>query len=188
MVATLLSTPLCPSFLMLLTLGSPVVVANRTSSILGPGLVTYWLWWVRIKSAAMSLISPFNKFSLDKTHGLMKCFYFCSPQVPDYLEYIKQPMDLSTIQDKVSSLQYDNLEDFHNDIHLMISNCMIYNSKDTPFYKAALRMTDQVNCCSKSYEHETLTTALHFLFLFFISRFLRNLRPFHFGCYRLDTL
>ena len=75
-------------------------------------------------------------------------------------------MDLSTIQDKVSSLQYDNLEDFHNDIHLMISNCMIYNSKDTPFYKAALRMTDQVSCCSKSYEHETLTTALHFLFLF----------------------
>ena len=139
---------------------------HSTSSILGPGLVTYWLWWVHIISAAMSLISPFNKFSLDKTHGLMKCFYFRSPQVPDYLEYIKQPMDLSTIQDKVSSLQYDNLEDFHNDIHLMISNCMIYNSKDTPFYKAALRMTDQVSCCSKSYEHEILTTALHFPFLF----------------------
>ena len=163
MVATFLSTPLCPSFFMLLTRGSPVVVA---SSILGPGPVTYWLWWVHIISAAMSLISPFNKFSLDKTHGLMKCFYFRSPQVPDYLEYIKQPMDLSTIQDKVSSLQYDNLEDFHNDIHLMISNCMIYNSKDTPFYKAALRMTDQVSFCSKSYEHEILTTALHFPFLF----------------------
>lgn len=62
-------------------------------------------------------------------------------------------MDLSTVQSKVTAMQYENLEDFHNDIHLMISNCMIYNSKDTPFYRAALRMTDQVTLIPTTEEY-----------------------------------
>lgn len=65
-------------------------------------------------------------------------------KVPDYFEYIKSPMDLSTIQTKVSDFQYADLNSFQEDIHLMIRNCMTYNSKDTPFYKVALKMSDQV--------------------------------------------
>ena len=53
-------------------------------------------------------------------------------------------MDLSTIQDKVNELKYDNLDEFQDDITLMIKNCMTYNAKETPFYKSALRMSDQV--------------------------------------------
>ena len=75
---------------------------------------------------------------------LSTCIYLNTVQVPDYHEYIKTPMDLSTIQDKVNELKYDNLDEFQDDITLMIKNCMTYNAKETPFYKSALRMSDQV--------------------------------------------
>lgn len=97
--------------------------------------------------------------SLQETDSVV-LFLVILSQVPDYREYIKQPMDLSTVQSKVTAMQYENLEDFHNDIHLMISNCMIYNSKDTPFYRAALRMTDQVNL-QKTMNGEPLTCRQH---------------------------
>jgi len=54
-------------------------------------------------------------------------------------------MDLQTVQEKITSHKYGDLSEFEQDVELMIRNCMLYNSKDTPFYKAALRMRDQVN-------------------------------------------
>lgn len=64
-------------------------------------------------------------------------------EVPDYLEYIKHPMDLSTMLKKAESYKYKSFDDFENDFNLMIKNCMSYNSKDTVFYKAALKMREQ---------------------------------------------
>lgn len=37
---------------------------------------------------------------------------------------------------------YRSLEEFEDDFNLIISNCMLYNAKDTFFYKAAQRMQD----------------------------------------------
>lgn len=64
-------------------------------------------------------------------------------EVPDYLDYIKQPMDLSTMIKKVESYQYDSFDSLEEDFSLMIKNCLSYNSKDTVFYKAALKMREQ---------------------------------------------
>ncbi|XP_066285250.1 peregrin-like isoform X11 [Branchiostoma lanceolatum] len=64
-------------------------------------------------------------------------------EVPDYLEYIKDPMDFATMRTKVEGHQYRNLDDFERDFELIIRNCMTYNAKDTIFYRAALRMRDQ---------------------------------------------
>lgn len=64
-------------------------------------------------------------------------------EVPDYLEYIKHPMDLSTIRKKVETYQYSSFDELEDDFNLMIKNCMLYNAKDTVFYKAALKMRDQ---------------------------------------------
>ncbi|XP_046682455.1 peregrin isoform X3 [Homalodisca vitripennis] len=64
-------------------------------------------------------------------------------EVPDYGDVVKHPMDLSTMRQKVDDFEYSCLEEFQADFHLMIDNCLAYNSKDTVFYRAALKMRDQ---------------------------------------------
>ncbi|XP_034542036.1 bromodomain-containing protein 1-like isoform X3 [Notolabrus celidotus] len=63
-------------------------------------------------------------------------------EVPDYLDHIRNPMDFSTMRQRIDAHEYRSLEDFEGDFNLMISNCMSYNAKDTFFYKAAQRMLD----------------------------------------------
>ncbi|XP_023685954.1 bromodomain-containing protein 1 isoform X1 [Paramormyrops kingsleyae] len=64
-------------------------------------------------------------------------------EVPDYLDHIKHPMDFSTMRKRVEAQGYRNLDEFEDDFNLIVSNCMKYNSKDTFFYRAALRLRDQ---------------------------------------------
>lgn len=63
--------------------------------------------------------------------------------MPDYLDHIKHPMDFSTMRQRIDTQGYNNLEQFENDFNLIIDNCMKYNSKDTYFYRAAIRLRDQ---------------------------------------------
>lgn len=67
---------------------------------------------------------------------------FSCPQVPDYLEFISQPMDFSTMRSKLESHTYRSVADLESDFHLMVSNCLLYNSKDTVFHRVALRLRD----------------------------------------------
>lgn len=46
---------------------------------------------------------------------------------PNYLEVIKQPMDLSTIDKKLTAQEYVEVQDFANDIQLMLNNCFTFN-------------------------------------------------------------
>lgn len=66
-------------------------------------------------------------------------------EVPDYSDVVTQPMDISTMRSKLENFQYSNLDAFEKDFNLMISNCMAYNSRDTIFYRAAIKMRDQVS-------------------------------------------
>lgn len=52
-------------------------------------------------------------------------------------------MDFSTMRQRIDAQGYNNLEQFENDFSLIIDNCMKYNSKDTYFYRAAVRLRDQ---------------------------------------------
>ncbi|TRY82449.1 hypothetical protein DNTS_007891 [Danionella cerebrum] len=63
-------------------------------------------------------------------------------EVPDYLEFITDPMDFSTIKSKLEAHKYRSVTDMEADFNLMISNCLLYNSKDTVFYQAATRLRD----------------------------------------------
>ncbi|XP_053481594.1 bromodomain and PHD finger-containing protein 3 isoform X2 [Ictalurus furcatus] len=63
-------------------------------------------------------------------------------EVPDYLEFVSQPMDFSTMRSKLEAHQYHTLSDLEADFNIMISNCLLYNAKDTVFYKAAVRLRD----------------------------------------------
>uniref|UniRef100_A0A3Q2UD42 Bromodomain and PHD finger containing 3 n=1 Tax=Fundulus heteroclitus TaxID=8078 RepID=A0A3Q2UD42_FUNHE len=63
-------------------------------------------------------------------------------EVPDYLEFISHPMDFSTMRSKLESHAYRSVADLEADFNLMVSNCLLYNAKDTVFYKTALRLRD----------------------------------------------
>jgi len=65
-------------------------------------------------------------------------------QVPDYYVHIEHPMDFSTMRVKISEQKYKTMDDFEADFELIVKNCLSYNAKDTVFYKAAVKLRDQV--------------------------------------------
>ncbi len=75
-------------------------------------------------------------------------------QVPDYMEYITTPMDFSTMQKKVDGHQYKGFDDFEDDFNLIVDNCLTYNAKDTSFYRAAVKLRDQVRHIAWSRFHK----------------------------------
>ncbi|CAM1332319.1 Uncharacterised protein r2_g4138 [Pycnogonum litorale] len=86
--------------------------------------------WVR---SAIGLLGRVSKF---RGSGKTKCdqdasHWFLHPvsidDVPDYLSVIKQPMDFSTIRNKLETGQYQNVNEFHKDMLLVKNNCEIYN-------------------------------------------------------------
>ncbi|KAI8969219.1 Bromodomain-containing protein [Mycotypha africana] len=57
--------------------------------------------------------------------------------IPDYVEIIKHPMDLATIERKLNEGDYEEPEQFEQDIRLMFNNCYTYNPPNLPVYKMA---------------------------------------------------
>ncbi|XP_053576948.1 peregrin isoform X2 [Bombina bombina] len=64
-------------------------------------------------------------------------------EVPDYLEHIKKPMDFQTMKRNIDAFRYQNFDQFEEDFHLIVNNCIKFNGKDTGFYRAAVRLRDQ---------------------------------------------
>nr|XP_020457093.1 bromodomain-containing protein 1 isoform X1 [Monopterus albus]XP_020457094.1 bromodomain-containing protein 1 isoform X1 [Monopterus albus]XP_020457095.1 bromodomain-containing protein 1 isoform X1 [Monopterus albus]XP_020457096.1 bromodomain-containing protein 1 isoform X1 [Monopterus albus] len=95
-------------------------------------------------------LTPFNillRALLDQLQAKDQARIFAQPvdvnEVPDYLDHIKHPMDFSTMRQHIDAQSYNNFEQFENHFNLIIDNCMKYNSKDTYFYRAAVRLRDQ---------------------------------------------
>lgn len=62
---------------------------------------------------------------------------------PDYDKIVTNPMDFSTMEKKITSYSYKSMDAFEADMNLIISNCMLYNTRDTIFFRLALKMRDQ---------------------------------------------
>jgi histone acetyltransferase len=60
--------------------------------------------------------------------------------VPDYYEFIKQPMDLSTMETKLEKNQYLTLDDLIYDANLIFNNCRSYNPPTSVYAKQANRL------------------------------------------------
>ncbi|KAF4550240.1 Bromodomain-containing protein [Elsinoe fawcettii] len=52
---------------------------------------------------------------------------YMAMNIPNYPNIIKQPMDLSTMEQKLKADQYASLEAFVNDFELMVNNCFTFN-------------------------------------------------------------
>lgn len=61
-------------------------------------------------------------------------------EVPDYYDFIKEPMDLSTMEIKIENNKYQKMEDFIADARLIFNNCRLYNGENTSYYKYANRL------------------------------------------------
>uniref|UniRef100_A0A7N8XF58 Bromodomain PHD finger transcription factor n=1 Tax=Mastacembelus armatus TaxID=205130 RepID=A0A7N8XF58_9TELE len=56
---------------------------------------------------------------------------------PDYYRVIKEPMDLSTMEERLQKRGYVKLTEFVADMTKIFDNCRYYNPSDSPFYQCA---------------------------------------------------
>lgn len=58
--------------------------------------------------------------------------------VVDYLDYIKDPVDLSLIAKRIESGYYTSKTAFKEELDRMCENCTVYNTPETNYYKYVL--------------------------------------------------
>lgn len=65
--------------------------------------------------------------------------------IPDYPKLIKNPMDLSTVRQKLEDDEYDNAAMFEADVRLVMWNCFKFNPAGTPVHLMGRRMEKLFN-------------------------------------------
>lgn len=66
-------------------------------------------------------------------------------EVGDYYDVIKEPMDLSTMENKLENDKYESFEKFLYDCKLIFNNCRAYNAETTTYYKNATKLEKFLN-------------------------------------------
>lgn len=59
---------------------------------------------------------------------------------PSYFKIIKEPMDLSTVQEKMNNNAYETADEFESDVRLIFKNCYRFNPDGTPVNKMGKRL------------------------------------------------
>ena len=68
--------------------------------------------------------------------------YFLAPvdpvalNIPDYHKIIKKPMDLGTVEHKLTNGEYENAKEFEADVRLIFTNCYKFNPQDHVVHQA----------------------------------------------------
>jgi histone acetyltransferase len=58
-------------------------------------------------------------------------------EAPNYSDYVKTPMDLTTLEANVNGGKYGSIEQFADDCRLIFTHCMKYNTEDTVYHRSA---------------------------------------------------
>lgn len=66
-------------------------------------------------------------------------------EVGDYYDVIKEPMDLSTMEQKLENDKYESFDQFLYDARLIFNNCRAYNAETTTYYKNATKLEKFLN-------------------------------------------
>ncbi|ORZ15810.1 hypothetical protein BCR42DRAFT_415941 [Absidia repens] len=88
---------------------------------------------------------------LNKTMESRHAFEFIRPVdpikqgIPQYAHIIKKPMDLGTIKSKLKADQYLSVQQFDDDVRLMLSNCYKFNPPNTYVYNEAKQLEQVYN-------------------------------------------
>ncbi|KAG5446274.1 Bromodomain and PHD finger-containing protein 1 [Clonorchis sinensis] len=84
---------------------------------------------------------------LEILQDLDKNGFFAEPVgpelAPDYHLIIKHPMDFATMRSKIEQSCYLSIKEFESDYNLMLNNCFQYNRRESIYYAAATRISEQ---------------------------------------------
>uniref|UniRef100_A0A0K0D459 Bromo domain-containing protein n=1 Tax=Angiostrongylus cantonensis TaxID=6313 RepID=A0A0K0D459_ANGCA len=58
-------------------------------------------------------------------------------EFPNYLDVVKNPIDLSIIQKRLETLEYQRLKDFTMDMSRLFENAKLFYARDSNAYKCA---------------------------------------------------
>ena len=97
------------------------------------------------------VLFPFHadlRAAIAKFEAVDRYGFFAQPvskvQVPDYYDIVKEPMDWSTIKDKIVNKGYDSVEEMRQDVLRIATNAMTYNKPDTLYHKAATKILKMI--------------------------------------------
>ena len=66
---------------------------------------------------------------------------------PGYSQIIKTKMALSIMKSKLTAREYSGgLNEFSDDVELIVQNCCTFNSFETVFYKVCLTCNEKFSC------------------------------------------
>ncbi|GMF25100.1 unnamed protein product [Phytophthora fragariaefolia] len=74
--------------------------------------------------------------------------------VVDYLDHIKEPIDLQLISKRIDSGVYISKAAFKADLDKMCDNCTTYNTPDTNYYKAAMDLREFIQTRIQIRDHK----------------------------------
>ena len=98
-----------------------------------------------IKSKLMKIISIIKK--LKEAYEFLEPVDYVKYNIPDYLDVIKYPRNLSMIQFKLENDNYPTIQSFLNDVQLIWDNCYTYNPPNNYISKCA-------QFCEKKFKKE----------------------------------
>ena len=98
-----------------------------------------------IKAKLMKIISTIKK--LKEAYEFLEPVDYVKYNIPDYLDIIKYPSDLSKIQFKLENNNYQTIQLFLNDVQLIWDNCYTYNPPNNSISKYA-------QLCEKKFKKE----------------------------------
>ena len=98
-----------------------------------------------IKSKLLKIISTIKK--LKEAYEFLEPVDYIKYNIPDYLDIIKYPRDLSLIQFNLENDYYPNIQSFLNDVQLIWDNCYTYNPPKNYISKCA-------QICEKKFKKE----------------------------------
>ena len=70
---------------------------------------------------------------------------YVAEELWDYPEIVTNPMDFSTIQQKLNENQYNSFQEFSSDVRLVFQNCYLYNMEGSRVYSFAQTMEEFYN-------------------------------------------
>ena len=75
----------------------------------------------------------------------------CKKTYPDYYNFIKNPINLVMIDERISSNYYKTMKKFRSDMNLMFENCKFYNESDSLLHQDACKLQKIFNKVRYSY-------------------------------------
>lgn len=79
-------------------------------------------------------------FSTNRRFATMFLNLPCEKKYSYYYEFIKNPISLNCISEKISNHVYKDIKDMEKDVHCMIKNACAFNKRGSHIYHDALKL------------------------------------------------